>query len=147
MDTAKNLDWLTENPSPSSSTKVPAGEEITLTADQQTVLDLLLNWLTDKPERPFVFSGYAGTGKSTTLGKLVEAITKNFPGYEIGMTAPTHKAVKVLRKHAFSGVDYRTLHSMLALKEQIDHMTGEVSYAPDKYQKDPPPITTLADCR
>lgn len=143
MDTADHLDLLDISPKPNSSTKLPAGEEIILTTNQQEALDLQLSWLTLKTGRPFVFSGFAGTGKSTTLGKLVEAIKEKFPFYEIGMTAPTHKAVKVLRKSAFPGVDYRTLHSMLALKEQIDHMTGEVTYAPDKFQKEPPPITTL----
>lgn len=116
-----------------------------MTVDQQKVHDQLLNWLINDPDtsRPAVFSGYAGVGKSFVLGKLVDSLKQERRYWNIGITAPTHKAVKVLKKFAIPGVSYRTLHSMLALREQIDHVTGDVSYAPEKFQKEPPPITDL----
>jgi hypothetical protein len=126
-------------------------EETTpLTQEQQEVHDRLLSWLTSSDIKPAIFTGYAGVGKSFTLGKFVETVKGTIPKFSsptaypvIGMTAPTHKAVKVLKREAFPGIDYRTLHSMLALREQIDHITGEVSYAPEKGKLDPPPITDL----
>jgi len=141
MDTTNSL--IEEIIQPVDSLAAPAG--ITLTDKQQTVLDQLLNWLTDRSQtKPAVFKGYAGVGKSTVLSKFVEEVRRLHSGrYSIGMTAPTHKAVKVLRKHAIKTVDYRTLHSMLALREQVNEFTGEVTYEPEKFSSTPPPITDI----
>lgn len=116
-----------------------------LTAEQQIVHDQLLNWLIDKTnKKPAVFKGFAGVGKSFTLTYFVQSVRKIYSTiYNIGMTAPTHKAVKVLRKNAILSVDYRTLHSMLALREQINEYTGEITYEPEKFSAVPPPITDI----
>jgi len=133
----------TTNLSLSTSLNQPGAVTNPLTEQQQAVHDQLLTWYTSNDTKPAVFSGAAGTGKSWTLGRFVETIKNIDSNICIGVSAPTHKAVKVLRKHAFKGVQYRTVHSWLQLKEQIDHITGDVSYAPDKYSKDPPPIQDL----
>lgn len=61
--------------------------------------------------------GPAGTGKTTTLVEIIKALPR---GVTIGLTAPTHKAAKVIRKMAFKAgidrhVDVRTIHSALGL--------------------------------
>ncbi len=63
------------------------------------------------------FFGAAGTGKTFTIQQIINAID---PCLSIGMTAPTHKAVKVMRVMAYSAgidgrVDIRTIHSALGL--------------------------------
>ena len=142
MDTTNSL--IEEIIQPADSlTAIPGG--ITLTGNQQSVHDQLLSWLIDKSQtKPAVFKGYAGVGKSTVLTKFVESVRRLHSGrFSIGMTAPTHKAVKVLRRHAIKTVDYRTLHSMLALREQVNEFTGEVTYEPEKFSSVPPPITDI----
>lgn len=60
------------------------------------------------------------------------------------MTAPTHKAVKVLKKNPIPGVDYRTIHSALSLTETVNEATGEVSYTAPKKLMEPPPIESAS---
>jgi exodeoxyribonuclease-5 len=48
--------------------------------------------------------------------------------------------VKVLKKNRIPNVEYRTVHSFLALKEIHDYETGEISYEEDPMAKDDPPI-------
>lgn len=54
-------------------------------------------------------TGYAGTGKSTELIKLVESL----PQSSTIVIAPTHKALDRLRHQLPHGTEYRTIHSML----------------------------------
>lgn len=83
-----------------------------------------------------VLSGYAGTGKSTLTNHLLADLLNN-TGKSIAVTAPTNKAVKVLRNMSkylpqFSHrIRYKTIHSLLGLKEVIDHK-GEIKYVADK---------------
>lgn len=55
------------------------------------------------------------------------------------MTAPTNKAVEVLRSSISQGdihSDYCTLHSALRLKYTIDENTGEELFEPDGKQEE-----------
>jgi len=77
-----------------------------------------LRELFDHPEiRGVVLSGPAGSGKTTlTAGFLVEALVR---GMRVAVTAPTHKALRVLReglRSAGSGATFATLHSLLGLR-------------------------------
>lgn len=45
-----------------------------------------------------------------------------------------------MKRNAIKGVEYRTIHSMLALKQETDFATGKISFKPDKLTKDDPPI-------
>ena len=117
---------------------------IVLSPTQQEAHDLLLNYLTGNTQYPAaVFSGYAGTGKSTTIGVLVNSIRQTIGRKVIAVSAPTHKAVKVLKRDALPEVEYRTIHSLLGLKEQINHVTGQITYAPDTFLKEDPPIADV----
>lgn len=85
----------------------------TLNEEQGAVFDSLIEFVRD-PDREFaVLIGYAGTGKTYTLSKFIQA-TK----CKVAMSAPTNKAVKVLmenRSDMDSRVQYTTIHKLLAL--------------------------------
>lgn len=69
----------------------------------------------------FLLDGYAGTGKTYLVNYIIQyllSISKH--RYTIAVTAPTHKAVKVLRKQIKNKVDYYTTYSILGMTEFID---------------------------
>lgn len=75
--------------------------------------------------------GFAGTGKSYLVKKLINYIHTKYPGYKIAVTAPTNKAVRVLSKASTSITDlrvtYQTIHKLLGLKEVI-HTDGKITF-------------------
>lgn len=86
----------------------------------------------------FLLEGYAGTGKTYVLSRLVEWHLKTFQNKKVAVTAPTNKAVKVLYRSAdyqAKNLDYRTIHSLLGLRENISPK-GEISFKPDKSARD-----------
>lgn len=113
------------------------------TPDQQEALDLMTSWLGEgyyhiptpnlihagpkfKHEHPFfLLKGYAGTGKTFCIQELVNAGT--FKPSEICFTAPTNKAVKVLRNYlddaGLQACTTKTIYSLLGLSLQTN---GEV---------------------
>lgn len=100
-----------------------------LTESQRPVAESLLEYLTDNYEGYdyVVLSGFAGTGKSYTLNSVIAQLDR-----KLACSAPTHKAVKVLARNDKDQVaDYGTIHSFLGLKQVINNVTGEVTYAPE----------------
>lgn len=94
--------------------------EVILTADQEVAVQQLLEAIL-KPRRltKILLEGYAGTGKTFTINRVVERVKKLVPRISFGMTAPTHKAVRQLKKHSElkDKLDFGTIHSFLGLKE------------------------------
>lgn len=91
--------------------KLNEGQE----AAKKAILDVVYRAKGDK-DKFITFSGAAGTGKTTTFVEVV----KSLKDLKIGLTAPTHKAVKVMRNMAYRAniddiVDVRTIHSALGL--------------------------------
>lgn len=93
---------------------------ITLTDKQQYIFDDVIDRINNFPGRSeAVIIGYAGTGKSTLVSKIIENI---YQGYNIAVTSPTHKANAVLREMLINvGLDKEdalvsTIHSFLGLK-------------------------------
>jgi hypothetical protein len=84
--------------------------------------------------------GYAGTGKTYTIVQLIKQIIM-LQHKEIAITAPTNKAVKVLRKTAsykHNLLIFKTIHSLLGLKEDVDEngkQTFKKDYDPDNPSK------------
>lgn len=84
------------------------------------------------------FKGPAGSGKTFTLQQIIHSVP---PHMTIGLTAPTHKATKVIRKMAYeAGIDgqcdIRTIHSALGLTmKQVegDEVIHRDPYAEEKY--------------
>lgn len=83
--------------------------------------------------RKVLLNGYAGTGKTFLINRVVESVRKKMPQMNFGMTAPTHKAVRVLKRSSElrDMLDFGTIHSFLGLKQDIDIKDGKVSYKPD----------------
>lgn len=80
-----------------------------------------------------LLNGYAGTGKTYLINRLVEYCKEKQPGLKFGMTAPTNKAVKVLWSTCEDPSQFKfgTIHSMLGLKPKKDYYTGKQTFEPD----------------
>ncbi|WP_449420580.1 ATP-dependent DNA helicase [Phormidium nigroviride] len=87
-----------------------------LTSQQNNALQLIEQFLTSS-KRVFGLFGYAGTGKSTLVNLVAEQLIS--AGKRVAFTAPTNKAVGVLRRMAnekgLIGVDFMTIHQLLGL--------------------------------
>lgn len=92
-----------------------------LTAHQKAALDALL--LHIEAGEMCCLKGYAGTGKTTLIGQLVDELLDR----EVMVYActPTHKAAQVLQsKIGNRGVNVGTIHSFLGLKLVRDNKGG-----------------------
>jgi len=92
---------------------------------EQITADIQKGLMGDDNYAIISLSGYAGTGKTFLLSELI----KHFYGnYKQTVTAPTHKAVKVitdtLTENGCPKIDSRTIHSYLKLKLEDDCDTG-----------------------
>src|SRR3989442_625001 len=68
-----------------------------------------------------LLTGYSGTGKSFLTTKIIEELLFKNKSIKIAITAPTNKAVRVLKNlstisELHSQVEFNTLHSLLGLK-------------------------------
>ena len=100
-----------------------------LKTEQREAFDMMLKFISG-PDYMFLLGGYAGTGKTYTIVKLIKYLLSDKSGeFKIGMSAPTNKAVRVLRTF-MSMMDQRvafaTIHSMLGLREKINYQGEQV---------------------
>ena len=101
--------------------------EYELTEDQGAAFEQLKEFC-ESDKSIFVLSGYAGTGKTFLMGRLLEWFDERFGRSNMLMAAPTHKALKVLRKSVpLKGIEFRTIHSALGMKEKISK-TGRIYF-------------------
>lgn len=73
-----------------------------------------------------LLTGYSGTGKSFLVTKIIEEIISKNKFINIAITAPTNKAVRVLKNlssidEMHPQVEFTTLHSLLGLKRVITY--------------------------
>jgi exodeoxyribonuclease V len=83
---------------------------------QAAAIELLLDFATGAHgARVMTLEGYAGTGKTTLVGELVRRLAQLI---SLAVSAPTHKAVGVLRSKIgdVPGIDYGSVHSFLGLR-------------------------------
>lgn len=114
-------------------------KDFILNLGQQATLDWLVPFCTRDSVHPagkfrwVLLEGWAGTGKTFTLNRVVEAVRKIDRNIVFGMTAPTHKAVRQLKKHSElkDQLEFGTIHSFLGLVEKINALTGKVTYELD----------------
>jgi hypothetical protein len=105
-----------------------------MTPEQQHAHDALVAYGSgrDQTYRMMLLVGYAGTGKSFTTGRVVESLLMpdSFLPLNIAVSAPTHKAVKVMKKMTeyAEAVEFATIHSLLGLKEEVDIKTGKIKF-------------------
>jgi len=107
-----------------------------LSTTQQQIFTALSTFILEPTSKHYVIlEGYAGTGKSYLITALVDFFLKEHASIEFGITAPTHKAVKVLQRNSINAnkLYYGTIHSFLGLRQKVsDH--GVVTYEPEKSQ-------------
>ena len=84
-----------------------------LSSQQKEAFDLAIDWF-ESSNNHFVLRGYAGTGKTYCVQRIIKALQSD---NRIAICAPTHKAVHVLRRMAqeydLNNVHTTTLHSLL----------------------------------
>ena len=105
----------------------------TLNDEQKEAFDLMYEFVNSpKDGSMFLLKGFAGSGKTYCISRLVDALKRIKPGRRIAMTAPTNKAVAVLKESSgLSDVNYKTIHALLGLKEVIDKETGQQRFEKD----------------
>jgi AAA domain/UvrD-like helicase C-terminal domain len=103
-----------------------------LSSEQLDAYHDILAWYASRPDEPFVLKGYAGSGKSFLLARVVQSLQQR-GDIAIALCAPTHKACAVLRQFAASNnidVDVSTLHSLLGLVPDGYDKMGAVKFKP-----------------
>jgi AAA domain len=112
-----------------------------LNEGQKKAFDEIVDFfLENTHSEAFVLMGYAGTGKTFLVKRLVQWINATQKKNRIAITAPTNKAVRVLYsmgsfeekevkhygsdifdslKDTTSSINYSTIHKLLGLKEKI----------------------------
>jgi len=86
---------------------------VVLTPHQQIAFDSLLDFAINSDAGAAVLEGYAGCGKTTLVGQLVDALQER--GLAVVVGAPTNKAVSVLSSK-IGHCDAGTIHSLLGLR-------------------------------
>lgn len=81
--------------------------ELNLTHGQQNAFNKMLLFIEDKNAKVFILKGYAGTGKTTMLRKLIEELEKQKKSFSL--LASTGRAAKILSNA--TGRSTRTVHS------------------------------------
>lgn len=121
-------------------------EKQTLTADQQKIFEQITKKLQEivKINMPWdsilSLSGAAGTGKTYLTTQIVKYLDEN--KLDVIVTAPTHKALSVLRNELNShnlDITCKTLHSFLNIKLFKDYNKGTQKFIVDKKTKDTMP--------
>ena len=92
--------------------RLPSGKIITFNPEQSDGLNKINHWLKNG-EVFFTLAGYAGTGKSTIVKKVLDTYR-----FGVVVSAPTHKAKKVVMNT--TGEEGKTLHALLGLRPDVD---------------------------
>ena len=92
---------------------LPTGKLITFNDEQYEGINKIRRWLKEKGNNLFTLAGYAGTGKTTCIKKILDEYTGS-----IVVSAPTHKAKKVIINT--TDMEGKTLHSLLGLRPDVD---------------------------
>lgn len=91
-------------------------EERKLLGDQPNAFEAIRLFLILGGGGMYLLQGYAGTGKTFLLADIVNFIDTRG---KVIVTAPTHKAVRVLRDMVGAGPKYSTTHAALGMKQII----------------------------
>lgn len=125
----------------------------TLNVGQKQAYYDIISFIDDsKNDNAIVLKGYAGTGKTFLIKRLIEYIGQTDIHSRIAISAPTNKAVKVLYKSAVgnihaastqvfedvfnstSKITYSTIHKLLGLREKIT-LDGKQVFEPEGKDK------------
>jgi len=89
------------------------GKIITFNEEQYIGIGRIREFLKNKNKRIFTLAGYAGTGKTTIIKKILD----EFDSFVV-VSAPTHKAKKVIENT--TDIKGETLHSLLGLRPDVN---------------------------
>lgn len=92
---------------------LPSGKLITFNAEQYDGIGKIRKWMKAEGVTFFTLAGYAGTGKSTIIKKILDEYR-----WGVVVSAPTHKAKKVVMNT--TGEDGLTLHSLCGLRPDVN---------------------------
>lgn len=88
------------------------GKIINFTDEQYGCVNHIRKWL-ESQNKFFTLSGYAGTGKTSIIKKIIDEYRRS-----LVVSAPTHKAKKVVM--STTGCDGETLHALLGLRPDLN---------------------------
>ena len=104
----------------------------TITIQLEDIVETGMVW-----DNMVALSGAAGTGKTYLTTAIVEYLHAK---YRVTITAPTHKALKVLAFNMYNNdiknISSKTIHSFLNIKLFTDYDKGIQKFVPDKEKKD-----------
>ena len=101
-----------ETVNPDNQLQLTDGKIITFSEEQFDALNDIRSWLDDRESQYFTLSGYAGTGKTTIIRKIIEEY-----GGRIAVSAPTHKATNKIGD--VTDTDSHTLASLIGLRPNV----------------------------
>lgn len=84
-------------------------DDITLSPQQQQILDRLMVFVKQNDSRVFILKGYAGTGKTTLMRFLIQELKRKKTQFRL--LAPTGRAAKVLSN--VCDTEASTIHSLI----------------------------------
>ena len=103
----------------------PSGKILTFNSEQIEGLNKIRHWLKNG-ETFFTLAGYAGTGKSSIVKKILD----EYRG-DVVVSAPTHKSVRVVAD--LTDREAKTLQSLLGLRpdaEAADFNPNDLQFKP-----------------
>ena len=115
---------------------------VTLTHDQQSILDQIPVDVESSDVHTVGIWGFAGVGKTFLTARITQALQNAYGFDAVSMCATTHKAARQVEKAMAShGVvtEVCTIHRLLGVKQIRDENTGEEFFAADKYN--PPKLS------
>ena len=97
---------------------LPSGKTITLNDQQAEALRTMKEWLLRKDDLIFTLVGAAGSGKSTIVYELIKFFYDAFKWKRVAVSAPTHKARKVIARTTKE--DSFTIQKLLGLRPNTE---------------------------
>lgn len=97
-----------------------------LSYKQQEIFDAIMHFFLESDDQIFIFSGCAGSGKSTIINEVNDALINQF-GKKIANLALTGKAAKVMRTKGIYNA--QTIHSFL-YKPIVDAAGNLIGFSP-----------------
>jgi exodeoxyribonuclease-5 len=101
--------------------EVPADNvtALKLNSQQEGAITSMLSYVASQDRDPYILQGYAGTGKTTLIRRLLEEL--KIPLSRVALAAPTNRAAKVLANK--TGVHTTTVHGLIYMvaREEIDY--------------------------
>lgn len=106
-------------------------EESILTVSQSTAYALIIDFIKSNNKKFFRLSGYAGTGKSFLIARVIKYIKKSQNKWKFTLASPTNKAARNLQSICLEeGIETKvtTVAKLLGIQPEINIDTGEQEF-------------------